>query len=57
MLDEEITTGYGAPWPGKTLDMPHYRNLAGAAGFEIKTERLNDNLFYMEMVKPLESRE
>lgn len=55
--DSEITTGYGTPWPEKTLDRPYYKNLARAAGFEIKTERLNENLCCLELVKPLESVE
>ena len=52
--DSEITTGYGAPWPDIPLDLPYYRKLAKAAGFEVADERLDDTLFYLELIKPIE---
>jgi len=50
--DEEVSTGYGCPWPDKEQDLAYYAQLAQDAGFEVVTQRQENRVLFLEVQKP-----
>ena len=50
--DEEISTGYGAPWPDEEQDLLCYLHLAGKAGFRVVEQRENERVLFLKLQKP-----
>lgn len=48
---KEIKTGYGTKWPENGMGLPHYLELAKAAGFKVLSKKEKDNNFYLELKK------
>jgi len=47
--DEEVSTGYGCPWPEKEQDLAYYAQLAQDAGFEVVTESQENRVVFLEL--------
>ena len=50
--DEEVSTGYGCPWPDKEQDLAYYTQLAQDAGFEVVTQSQENRVLFLELKKP-----
>ncbi|MCP5104561.1 MAG: class I SAM-dependent methyltransferase [bacterium] len=48
---KEIKTGYGTKWPQNGMGLPHYLELAEAAGFKVLSKTEKGNNFYLELKK------
>jgi SAM-dependent methyltransferase len=49
---EEVNAGYGTSWPGFDHDPDYYSKLAVEAGFTVLTERVKDQVVYLELQRP-----
>lgn len=50
--NKEINTGYGVDWPTESHNMAYYANLSKKLGFEIVTQKIEDQWFFLELRKP-----
>jgi ubiquinone/menaquinone biosynthesis C-methylase UbiE len=48
---EEVQTGYGVPWQGRTQSLNDYLQLAQKTGLQLVTHQTTDHLFYIEFTK------
>ncbi len=46
-----IETGYGCPWEGRVQDMALFQKLGKDAGFKVKEESDDDNIFFLRFSK------
>jgi len=49
---EEISAGYGMPWPETEQGLDHYRRLAELSGFEVVTAKTAGGILKLDLRKP-----
>lgn len=50
--DREISTGYGARWPGEEQDLAYYVRLAKGVGFQVLEQCERDRVLFLKLSKP-----
>ena len=47
----KVETGYGVGWENKEQDLKYFKDLAGKTDFQIISEWIKDEIFYLELIK------